>query len=123
MTQVYHDKWDGYRYNVGQAMDWPRVWVPIWDVASSYGPAPNFILPTVVPQLVQYANAELALRAYSGGQLAADLDISEASVTVGPIKVQYDLNAPRYPIYRQVDMMLRQFFKRGGGNSVQLMRT
>jgi hypothetical protein len=117
MLQAYHLSWDGYRYNVNQPLDWPRVWVTIWDVASGYGPYPNYIAPTVVPKLVQYACAELAIRA-SSAQLAPDISEREKVVKVGSIQVEYDMNAPVFTTYRAVDMMLKQFFKNGGSSSM-----
>lgn len=123
MTQMYHDRWAGFRYNVNQSLDWPRVWVPIFDVASSYGPTPNFVSPTIVPQLIQNACAELASRANSLGSLAPDIDRIEQVVQIGPIKVEYDLTAPPFTLYRQVDAMLSQYLSENGGATVRVRRT
>ena len=112
MLAVYRDRWEGVRYTENQALDWPRVGVvrDSWSVDIDE-----------VPIEVKRACAELALKSASA-TLNPDLKQGKMSVTVGPIKTEYDKNSPQYTRYKAIDAMLRPFLKSGGGCSVELVR-
>lgn len=112
MTAVYRSRWQGARFTETQALDWPRAGVvrDSWQVGTDE-----------VPVEVQRATAELALRA-AAGDLSPDLKQAKTSVTVGPIRTDYDRSSPQAKRYRAIDAMLAPFLKAGGGISVGLVR-
>jgi hypothetical protein len=112
MTAVYRDRWEGVRYTEDQALDWPRSGVvrDSWSVDIDE-----------IPTEVKRACAELALKSASAA-LNPDLKQGKVSVTVGPIKTEYDKNSPQYTRYKAIDAMLRPFLLSGGGCSVGLVR-
>jgi len=112
MTATYRDRWEGVRYTEDQALDWPRSGVVRDSWAVGYDE---------VPVEVERACAELALKAVSA-ELNPDLKQNRLSVTVVPIKTEYDKNSPQWKRYRAIDMMLAPFLKTGGGCSVRLER-
>jgi len=113
MRQAYRSRWQGYKVNEDQALDWPRYDVEVegWGVDSD-----------IVPEEVKRACAELALKA-SAAELAPDLTQGVTSETVGPISVTYDKNSPQRVRYAAIDAMLAPFLTSGGGCSVKLVRT
>lgn len=117
MGGEYRDKWAGTRTTVTQALDWPRYMVPIRDTPTAFGSAIAYYPSTSVPTLVGQACAELAYRS-SVADLAPDLSRGIRREKVGDIEVEYDVNSAQYTRYRQVDHMLRPFFRAGGGASV-----
>jgi len=110
--QAYRQRWQGVRVSELQEQDFPRygIIVDSWAIA-----------PDIVPIDVQNAWAELALRSASAA-LNPDLKQMKTSVTVGPIKTDYDTNSPQQKRYLAVDQMLRPFFKAGCGCSTELVR-
>lgn len=120
MIQAYRYRWAGYRFTGGQALDWPRSYVPIPDAVSGYGPYVAMVAPTVVPQEVKHACAELALRAISG-PLLADLGQMKKRVKVGPIETEYSEFSPQVKRYPAVDGMVAIYFKQQG--AMQAVRT
>lgn len=113
MTAVYRDRWEGVRYTEDQALCWPRSGVvrDSWSVDIDE-----------IPTEVKRACAELALKSASAA-LNPDLKRGTVSVTVGPIKTEYDKNSPQHTRYKAIDAMLRPFLKSGGGCSVGLVRS
>jgi hypothetical protein len=124
LTKMYREKWAGYRRSYLQNLDWPRSWVPIWDVISAYGPAPNYIAYNVIPDLVKNAVCEIAARhmVADNYKLLTDLELREKTVKVGSIQIEYDMNAPKVTIYREIDAMLTPFFVRAGSGNVSIYR-
>ena len=112
ITATYRDRWEGVRYTEDQALDWPRFGV----IRDSWA-----VVYDEVPVEVARACAELALKS-SSGDLNPDLKQSKLSVTVGPIRTEYDKNSPQWKRYRAIDMILAPFLKAGGGCSVRLER-
>lgn len=125
MLHKYRMAWAGYRVNATQNLDWPRLWVPVPDVISTYGPAPTFIAYNVVPDIVMKAACELAFRSYNadGYKLLNDLDQREDSVKIGSILISYNKDAPMYTVYREVDMMLKPMFLMSGSGVASIVRT
>lgn len=120
LSQVYRNRWAGYRTSAIQSMDWPRAYV----LRDSSIDNENYIdvLPNAVkvyypqdfiPKEVKYANAELALRS-----LEEDLNVETERLTtqekVGSIAVSYDKNARDRRIYPMVEGFLRPFLRAGG---------
>lgn len=93
MVSVYRYRWAGYRYTLGQALDWPRETVPVLDYAFGYGPYPTYYPYDAVPVPVQQACADLAVRALSG-PLMPDIQRIKKSVKIGPLAVEYDTAQP-----------------------------
>ena len=105
MMQVYRGRWQGYRKQDGQALDWPRsdVTVDLYDVDSD-----------IVPLEVKSACAELALRA-STSTLYADQSQAIVSEKIGPIETEYDKNSSQAVQYKSIDSMLRPYLVRPAG--------
>ena len=105
MTQIFRTRWQGWRtIPTVQALCWPRSGVTIERV---------YVDNQSVPTIIKYACAELALKA-SAADLAPDLTPYKTSVTIGPIKTDYDRNSLPWTRYRAIDNMLLPYLKPGG---------
>jgi len=118
----YRLAWAGARKTTTQALDWPRVWVPVPDLSTryigSYYPAGYFPNDEIPPE-VKAAAAILALIA-NAGPLMPDIARTVKSESVGPISVTYADNGPRqYPLYTLVDNLLVSWLD-GQGNGLVL---
>lgn len=120
MVQVYSMQWKGYRVSSTQALDWPRDVVDLPANMSS-GASYYYVPNDEVPQAVQFACAELALKA-STDDLLADLDQQVRSETIGPISTEYDNTSPQYKRYSAVYAMLKPYLV-GGSGMMRLVRT
>ena len=120
MVAVYRLRWDGYRYVNTQALDWPRIYVPMRDICS-VNAYPEYVDFDVVPVQVKNACAELALKA-NNETLLADQTQGVTREKVGPIEVEYDKFSPQFKRYLQIDAMLNIYFA-SSANQVKLMRT
>lgn len=120
MVAVYRLRWDGYRYVNTQALDWPRIYVPVRDICS-VNAYPEYVDFDIVPVQVQNACAEFALKANSETLLE---DQSQVTIRekVGPIEVEYDKFSPQFKRYLQIENMLSIYFA-SSANQVKLMRT
>ena len=114
MTQAFTSRWQGERaYPLVQALDWPRVGVTVNSVSVDYD---------IVPETIERACAEMALRA-AAGPLLDDLTQGVTSETVGPIQVVYDKTSNRKTRYSAIEAMLTPYLKAGGGISMGLVRS
>lgn len=120
MVAVYRLKWDGYRYVNTQALDWPRIYVPVRDICS-VNAFPQYVDFDVVPAQIKDACAELALKGNSE-TLLSDQSQNVVREKVGPIEVEYDKYSPQYKRYLQIDNLLSIYFG-STANQVKLMRT
>jgi len=120
MVAVYRLRWDGYRYVNTQALDWPRIYVPVRDICS-VNAYPEYVDFDIVPTLVKNACAELALKANTE-TLLDDQGQVTIREKVGPIEVEYDKFSPQYKRYLQVENSLSIYFA-SSANQVKLMRT
>lgn len=125
MVGQYRDRWLGRRRLTTQRLDWPRVGVVISDFRTVlFGAYGLFQVDyTIVPDEVQRACAELAIRAST--QVLAD-DQTQAVIreTVGPITVEYQPGSSSIPWFRQIDMILKVYLANGGSASMmRLSRT
>lgn len=120
MMAVYRLRWAGYRYNSTQALDWPRLYVPVLDTLSA-NQFPQYVDFNIVTVAVKNACAELALKANTEALMA---DLSQATVKekVDVIEVEYDKYSPQYKRYIQIDNSLSIYFKSRDG-SAMLVRT
>ena len=105
MRQAYRSRWQGYRVNEDQALDWPRYDVEVEGYA---------VDSDIVPTEIKNACAELALKA-SSADLNPDLTQGVLSEQVGSISVTYDKNSPQRTRYAAIDAMLSPYLKAGGG--------
>ena len=114
MRQAYRSRWQGYRVNEDQALDWPRYGVEVEGYA---------VDSDIVPTEIKNACAELALKA-SSADLNPDLTQGVLSEQVGSISVTYDKNSPQRTRYAAIDAMLSPYLKAGGGGcSMGLIRS
>ena len=105
MRQAYRSRWQGYKVNEDQALDWPRYGVEVEGYA---------VDSDIVPTEVKNACAELALKA-SAAELNPDLTQGVLSEQVGPIAVTYDKSSPQRVRYPAIDALLSPYLKAGGG--------
>lgn len=115
MEQVYRVRWAGMRKSVGQALSWPRYYVPVRDV-----PITQYYPDNTVPTVVANACAELALRAITG-DLAPDIKRLAKRVKVDVIETEYVDGATPYTHFRAIDKMLEPFMT-GSEMNVRLVR-
>lgn len=120
MMAVYRLRWAGYRYNSTQALDWPRLCVPILDTITA-NQFPQYVDFNIVTVAVKNACAELALKA-NAEALMADLGQGVIREKVDVIEVEYDKYSPQYKRYIQIDNMLSIYFK-NRDNSATLIRS
>ena len=110
MVQIYGIRWQGVRVTATQSLDWPRSGVY----------AHGFAVDTdIVPDAVQNACAELALKA-AAGELLSDKKRAKTRVKVDVIETEYDRFAPHATKYEAVEAMLAPYFKNVGG--VEMVR-
>ena len=107
IQQTYRLKWNGYRANDTQALDWPRYYVNRKDSLSNRS---NFLLNTVIPTEVKQAQCELASRA-SIAPLLEDLQPVVQSESVGSVSVVYGQGNRKTVAYPAVDRLLAPFLK------------
>lgn len=113
MVEVYRKRWDGYRINSTQALDWPRYGVCKDGFA---------VLSNVVPAEVSKACMELALIA-AAGDLLAPQGPQVKSEKVGPLEVVYADGARQATAYPAVDRLLSPLFgAAGGSNTLKVVR-
>lgn len=126
IDQVYRPQWKGSRVSATQSLDWPRNYVfvdPVADIVPlSLFEYSNMVPADSVPDAVQRACAELALRA-NAGSLLADLTQGVLRESVGPITVVYDKSSPARVRYPSIDAMLAPYLKCSGGAMVSLVRS
>lgn len=117
MAGEYGNQLGGSRKTETQALDWPRVYVPIQHLTYlSYYPDSS------VPGNVKQACASLALRSTSA-ELVADEERPEVRVKVGEIEVEYDPYSPLAVKYKEIDRLLAPYLKVGaGGCNVPMVR-
>ena len=114
MRQAYRSRWQGYKVNEDQALDWPRYDV----VVEGYA-----IDDEIVPTEIKNACAELALKAATA-DLLADQSQGVVREKVGPIEVEYDKSSPQSTRYKAIDAILSPYLKAGGGGiNMGLIRT
>jgi len=116
MVSRYRFLWDGTRFVLDQALDWPRGWTPIKDQPEQYGAGANYYASNIVPVEVKRACASLALRSASA-ELNADLTRGKLSVTIGQISTTYDPFSPQAKRYPEIDAMLRPYLKNSFGQT------
>ena len=105
MRQAYRSRWQGYKVNEDQALDWPRYGVEVEGYA---------VDSDIVPTEIKNACAELALKA-SAAELNPDLTQGVLSEQVGSIQVTYDKGSPQFTRYRAIDAIIAPYLKAGGG--------
>jgi hypothetical protein len=140
MCGVYRLRWRGWRvepeaipnpalpgnagvFLPGQSLDWPRIGVILKDTASFFvDQRLSYTVPAnIVPDLVQKATCELALRA-STQDLWPDLDQRTLVEKVGPIQVNYDRFSPQYRRFRQIDLLLNPYMDATNGLTTSITR-
>lgn len=115
MTQMYRNRWKGYRTYSDQALDWPRQFVLVDD--SLYN---EEIESDEIPVEIKNACAELALKSNSV-TLNPDIERQTASVTVASLSVTYVPGSPQNKKFTAIDMMLKPYLKNSGGG-LQVIR-
>jgi hypothetical protein len=114
MQEVYRVKWAGVRSTATQALDWPRINVPMPDGPGYAAGWPTFYPINTVPTEVSRACAELALKAVSG-DLAPEEGQAIKQETVGPITTIYQDYSVATRTYRAIDRLLQPFLTASGG--------
>jgi len=115
MTQMYIERWKGYRVTSTQPLDWPRAWVEL--PASVFG---GYVDQSTIPNEVKNACAELALKA-STDSLMPDQTQNVKEEIVGPITIKYSEFSAQAVRYSSVDAILSPYLN-SSGVSVQLVK-
>jgi hypothetical protein len=137
MVGVYRLRWAGLRVQPGtipnpgqsggslpgQSLDWPRIGVILKDTASFFvDQRLSYTVPAnIVPDVVQQACSELALRA-STQNLWPDLDQRTLVEKVGQIQVNYDRFSPQFRRFRQIDLLLNPYLDATNGLTTRINR-
>jgi hypothetical protein len=140
MVGVYRLRWSGLRVQPdaipnpalggvqgswlpGQSLDWPRIGVILKDTASFFvDQRLAYTVPSnIVPDVVQQACCELALRAATQN-LWPDLDQRTLVEKVGAIQVNYDRFSPQFRRFRQIDLMLNPYLDGTNGLTTKINR-
>lgn len=137
MVGVYRLRWAGLRVQPGtipnpgqgggslpgQSLDWPRIGVILKDTASFFvDQRLSYTVPAnIVPDVVQQACSELALRA-STQNLWPDLDQRTLVEKVGSIQVNYDRFSPQFRRFRQIDLLLNPYLDATNGLTTKINR-
>jgi hypothetical protein len=99
MVQQFRARWQGYRLNDTQALDWPRTGV----VVDTYA-----VDDDIVPTAVANACAEFALKA-SSAELNPDLSQAIRREKIGPIETEYDTNSSQAKRYVAINAMVSPY--------------
>lgn len=124
ITQEYRRRWAGWRTSQTQALDWPRVGVPVIDGPIEGG----LVASNIVPIEVQQATAELALKA-AAVDLSPDIDRSSAvkREKLDVLEVEYRDNAPMRTRYQSTENLLAPLLLSvngaSGGGSMTVVRS
>lgn len=113
MIVVYRDMWQGQRVAAEQVLDWPRYNV--------YRDGLYIVPSDIVPDEVQRACCELAVRATTG-ELLQDQTSSIVREKVGPIETQYAAGQNTQTAYTFVNNLLAPFLSGGGAGQGRLVR-
>lgn len=120
MLQAYRARWQGYRHDADQTLDWPRDYVYLEPfIVGAVGSYPYLVANNIVPAEVKNACAELALKA-SSADLLADLTQQKTSVTIGPISTTYNSSSPQYKRYIAIDAMLAPYLVSNQAKTVRV---
>jgi hypothetical protein len=112
MLQRYRLRWAGARRYQTQALDWPRINVPMKDLDD--GEFETYYPNDSVPPEVQKACCELAIRAASAS-LMEDLGREVLSESVaGAVSVTYAQGSGRQVKHAAVDAMLSPYLTSSG---------
>lgn len=107
MQETYAGKWDGYKANDVQALDWPRAFV-----TKKHTYLSTYYDDDVVPNVVKNACIELAFEA-ARGELTPKQTQQVIREKVDVLEVEYSEHSSSLPKYTKIDRMLSIFFKSG----------
>ena len=115
MSQMYRQRWTGYRNTATQALDWPRTLVYLESyIYTGSDNSLYFIDNNIIPKEV--VNSCISLAIYSQTEsLVTDIDQRVIREKIDVIEVEYDTNALQYKQYRSVDLMLGPYLKSNEG--------
>lgn len=123
----YATRWHGDVFAEGQALDWPRSYVPFATRNSTYmGWAAHIFLPeTPLPNDLLRATAELALKSSQGINLAAGANQAVKRKKIGPFEIDYHdvpqgMIAPSSPEFAPIDLILAHLIRSRG--NIQMVR-
>lgn len=114
----YRDRWSGYRATSTQALDHPRVDMPIRDTIAG-----GFYPSTVVHALAKNACIDLAYKA-KDGPLEADLEPRIKREKTDVLETEFDVSSPQEVRYPAIETLLKPLFSQSGSSitSVPLVR-
>lgn len=105
--------WRGYKTTPAQALRWPR--------ANAFDQDQRIILNSIIPLEVGNATAELALYLLREDRTLDSGAIGINALTVGPISLDFDRNAPTKAVPDGVKAIIA-FLLESTGNSARLVR-
>lgn len=124
MTQMYRMRWKGTRVQSAQNLDWPRAGVstdPVGFGSARYPSWQYLVQPNIVPDDIQRACAELAIKA-AAGDLFPDATQKASQETIGPITVKYEQGSAQRAQFAAVEALLAPYLSSLGGVSVGLVK-
>ena len=102
LESKYLGVWKGWRYNVTQALSWPRIYVQRVDTPQNF---PMYWPPSVLPTILLNTVAELALRA-NEYELVPDLERRVDTEKLAGMEIDYNKFTPQTKRYPLIDLML-----------------
>lgn len=110
MVQVYRMRWQGWKVDQNQALDWPRNSVYVDQTINYDNQIVAHLVPNnIVPLEIKRSCAEFAYKSQSG-ELFADLERGVTSEKVDKIQVDYDKYSPQSVRYVALEASLAPFF-------------
>lgn len=110
LDATFGGKWRGVKKTLTQGLDWPRI--SAWDDDEDY------IDDASIPQVLEYATYELALKVRQGDTLVADLTspgvITEKTVGAGKVRqtIKYS-GGSQHKAYSLVKRLVRELIEPG----------
>ena len=120
MVQVYRMRWQGWKVDQTQSLDWPRNSVYV-DQAINYNNqlTAHLIPNNIVPNEVKHACAEFAYKSQSS-ELFADQEQMVTSERIDKIQVDYDKYSSQAKRYVAIEALLAPFM---GTSNTNFMRS
>ena len=110
MVQVYRMRWQGWKVDQTQALDWPRNSVYVDQTMNYDNTIVAHLVPNnIVPLEIKRACAEFAYKSQSD-ELFADQERAVTSERVDKIQVDYDKYSSQTKRYVALEAMLAPFF-------------
>lgn len=114
--------WKGFRTTSNQALSWPRIYVPNYDLAQDAVIA--YLDSTIIPAFIKNSQFELALSLLAEDSTTDSDTDGLKSIKVGSIALEIDNLTKKQTLPKQVlDIITRYGTAHGSSASVRLVRS